>query len=250
MLASRHHGPLRLQRAFHPEADGTAHVVILHPPGGLVSGDQLVLEADVASGGRGLLTSTGATKLYRTRGFLAVSQNRLRVEAGADLEYVPQETVVFDDAMARCDTRVVLAAGARFMGWEVICLGRPAARERFLRGQLDLRFEVYRERRPLFIERGRVTGGSDLLEAQYGLRGRAAFGTFVATDCASQVLREELYGRFADDGTWAVTELGELAIVRVLAHDGLAVRRRLETARRSVRRAWGRESVDPAIWRS
>lgn len=250
LLSSRHEGPLRLQRAFHPEEDGTAHVVVLHPPGGLVSGDDVTVDATLEADARGLLTNTGATKLYRTRGHQAVIRTRLRAAAGAHLEHVPQETVVYDDAEACCDTRVDLEAGARLLAWEVVCLGRPAASEAFARGSLTLRFEVWREGEPLFVDRGCMDGGSTSLTNAAGMRGHPAFGTLVATSCEPAALRAALEAAVGDDGTWGVTTKGDLTVVRALGRDGLQVRERFAIVRHAVRDAWGRERIDPAIWRS
>jgi urease accessory protein len=61
-MRRRHLGPLVVQRAFHPEADGTAHLYILHPPGGVAGGDRLEITAHVAAGARALMTTPGGAK--------------------------------------------------------------------------------------------------------------------------------------------------------------------------------------------
>jgi urease accessory protein len=242
-----HHGPLRIQRAFHPEGDGTAHVVILHPPGGLVGGDRLRVEARVRAGAQGLLTTTGATKVYRTNGRRATQRVTLDVEAGAALEHVPQQTVVFDGADARLTTRANLAEGARFLGWEVVCLGRPACAERFAHGRVRLGLEIWRGERPLLIERGRLAGGSELLEGAFGLGGHAALGTMVATEGDVDAVRAAVA---AGAPHVAVTRVSGLVVVRALGADAGRVRRWLERARHAVRDAWRRPRLDPAIWRT
>ncbi|HJL15641.1 MAG TPA: urease accessory protein UreD [Sandaracinaceae bacterium LLY-WYZ-13_1] len=246
---ARHHGPLRVQRPFHPEPDGAAHVVVLHPPAGLVGGDRLTVRARVDDGARALLTTTGAGKVYRTAGARAAMETELAVGEGADLEHVPQEAVVFEGADARLTTRVALAAGARFCGWEVVCLGRPACGEGFARGALHLAFEIGREGHPLFVERGRVEGGAPMLDAAWGLWGRPAFGTMVATEGEPTAVREALAAAHPEARA-AVTRVSGLTVVRALGRDGTHVRSILEVARHVVRDAWSRPRVDPAIWRS
>jgi len=246
LRSATHHGPLRVQRAFHPEPDGTAHVVLLHPPAGLVSGDRLDVDVVVEGGGRALVTTTGAGKAYRAAaGREATSSSRARVAAGSALEWVPQESVVFDGAHARLETSIELEEGGALLAWEVICLGRPACSERFTRGALWSHLAVTRGGRPLFVERGQIVGGDPALGAPWGLGGRPAFGTMLASAGGVDDLRAALDGCVA-----AVTRFGELRVVRAAGRDGSEVRAILERARHVVRDAWGRPRLDPGIWRS
>lgn len=249
VTAQRHVGPLAVQRAFHPEGDGTAHVVVVHPPGGLVGGDHLTVRARVGVGARALLTTPGATKVYRTLAPRACTTSVLQVEEGADLEHVPQETVVFDGAEAVVHTRVELAATSRFLGWEVVCLGRPASDESFRRGTVRLSLEVWREGTLVFVERGRIEGDARFANAPWGLGGAAAFGTLVATDGEVDAVRRALEEAELEE-VHAVTEVSGLLVVRVLGRDGPRARATLERARHRIRESWGRPAIDPAIWRS
>ncbi|MEM9190924.1 MAG: urease accessory protein UreD [Myxococcota bacterium] len=244
VLDQRHQGPLTLQRAFHPELDGTAHVVLLHPPGGIVGGDRLQLEMAVRPAARALVTTPGATKVYRSNGLATYSDATLGVADRAFLEYVPQETVVFDGAQARLTTEIHLHQDARALAWEVVCFGRPAAKSRFERGRLALRFDVRRDGTLIFSERGIVDGSGAFAAGRWGLGGASALGTLVATDGDLTAVRTAL----ANHG--AATRIGELLVVRALGRDGLEVRRILERARHCVRAAWERPLTDPAIWRT
>lgn len=243
----RHHGPLRIQRAFHPEPDGTAHVVVLHPPAGLVGGDRLEVEVAVEDGARALVTTTGAGKTYRSSGRRAWTSTAATVADGAFLELVPQETVVFDGADAELSTAVSLAPTAELLAWEVVCLGRPACRERFDRGALRCALRVSRGGRLLFLERGTVAGDDPALDAPWGFGGLPAFGTLVCTAGDVDALRAAVASH---EGPAAVTRLNGLRVARVAGRDGAHVRAALERARHVVRDAWRRPRLDPAIWRS
>ncbi|HMV40203.1 MAG TPA: urease accessory protein UreD, partial [Plasticicumulans sp.] len=94
LVHSAHRGPLRVQRPFHPEADGSCHVYLLHPPGGVVGGDGLALDVQLAPGARALLTTPSASRFYRSAGARALQRQLLRVGAGARLDWLPQETIV------------------------------------------------------------------------------------------------------------------------------------------------------------
>jgi len=92
LVRRRHSGPLWVQRPFYPEGKtGCCHVYLLHPPGGLVSGDELRMAASVAEGGHALLTTPAAAKLYKadSHGVAWGQRTRLQVAKDAILEYLP-----------------------------------------------------------------------------------------------------------------------------------------------------------------
>jgi urease accessory protein len=234
-LARRsHRGPLGVQRPFYPEADGTCHVYVLHPPGGLVSGDCLELDARVHAGARALLTTPAATKLYR-RGTRAARQTQhFSVATGARLEWLPQETIAYDGADAFLSTRVELAPGAQFIGWELLCLGRPASDERFTRGQIAQRIEIWRGPEPLLIERAHHHGGSSALASPVTLAGLPVVGTLVCVGSprSPELLAElrEVMARTAP-GEAAVSELASALVCRYRGA-------RVENGLRAFRGAW------------
>ncbi len=250
-----HTGPLAVQRAFYPEGngDGPCHVYILHPPGGLVGGDELTIDVVMESGGHALLTTPAATKAYRSADDVLVAHQtqRLRVAPGAALEWLPQESILFNGARLVLNTRVDLDGDAAFIGWEVLCLGRPACDEAFARGRLTQRFEVWRDGRPLAIERATIDGGAPVLAAAWGLRGAPVTGTMYSAPAPAGGL---------DDIRSALADLpgGELAAASLL--DGVLVCRYLgpspERARDLFARVWsmvrpvvlGRPAVRPRIW--
>lgn len=199
----RHVGPLRIQRPFYPESDGTSHLVILHPPGGVVGGDELKLSSVVHAGAHGLLTTPAATKIYRTRGPVSHVRQELEVGPGALLEWLPQETIAFEGAHADIRTKITLAAGAKFIGWELMCLGRPAAGERFGRGRIVQRLELWQEERPLYLDRMDLCADTPVMEAKWGLRAEPVVATMILAGgppSLSPLIRECL-GQLAERAT-------------------------------------------------
>src|SRR5205823_4869319 len=116
----------------------------LHPPGGLVGGDELTIDVEVGAGAHALVTTPAASKVYRTSGPTARQTQRLRVADGATLEWLPQEAIVYDGARAELQTRVDLERGGRFIGIDAVCFGLPAGRAPFERGSCRQAFELYR----------------------------------------------------------------------------------------------------------
>jgi urease accessory protein len=100
---------------------------------------------------------------------------------------LPRESIVFDGALAELECEVRLASAARYIGWEIVCLGRSGSGERFSRGQLSIRNMVMRDDKLLWVERGEIDGGGALMRSRVGLGGCAVFGTLVATDVPAPV---------------------------------------------------------------
>lgn len=243
-------GPLQVQRPFYPEG-GVCHVYLLHPPGGIVGGDCLEITADLAAGAQVLLTTPAAGKFYRSAGPRAELMQRFTVAEGGRLEWFPQETIVFDGALARATTRVELAADAQFLGWEIVCLGRPASGERFGRGEFAQGMEVYRQGRPLLHERSRFDGGGAVLDAPWGLHGHPVTGTFVCTGADADDLVAVRAGEDADaaDEMTAATLIDGLLLLRYVGFRADRARERFIRAWEMLRpRRHGRPAVRPRIW--
>ena len=255
VLAHRdHRGPLGVQRPFYTDSDpGTCQVYLLHPPGGLVSGDDLSIDVSVGERAHALLTTPAATKIYRSRGgSKATQQVSLRLARAARSEWLPQETIVYDGARAALATRIELAAEAELIAWEVTCLGRPACDERFTHGALGQRIEVQREGAPLVLERARYQGGGAGMDAAWGLGGQPVSGTLLCVTAADPTpLLPDLRALLA-------AHAGEEAVCSRLAHAlccrylGPSVERALLAFRAAWallrQRCFGLSASAPRIW--
>jgi urease accessory protein len=239
LVASRHHGPLCVQRPFYPEQGGSCHVVLLHPPGGIVGGDVLEIDVSLEEEAEVLFTTPAAAKFYRSGGPWGRQRQTLRARAGSRLEWLPQETIVFDGALAEIATRVELEGDARFAGWEILCLGRTASGERLHGGEVRQRFEVWRDGKPLRIERSQLNAGSPVMDEGWGLAGRPVLGSFTVTADESRDDIRRLVSRVRR----ALPELPNGDLASITALEGVLVCRYLgastETARGCFERAWG-----------
>jgi len=245
----RHRGPLAVQRPFYPEGE-VCHCYLLHPPGGVVGGDRLEIDVTVADGASALITTPGASKFYRSAGLLAEQRQGLRVAAGGSLEWFPQENIFFPGTESRLATRAELAGEARFIGWEMGVLGRPANGERFAAGLAEMRLELWRDGAPLLLERLPLKGGDGLLESSAGLRGFPLCATLMATPAtmrhleAARAARPELEKELC-----AFTLVDGLLIGRYLGSQAERARRCFIPVWRALRpMLLGREAEIPRIW--
>ena len=178
--------PLKWQRAFQ-QASGHCELPLLHTAGGLVGGDQLTITADLAHSSRALLTSVAAQKVYGTvgrsrqtpGGLWAEQHLHFNLDAAADLEWLPQELVLYGDGLFQQQARVELAAGASFLTCEVVRLGRTAAGEGLGQGRWRSALEVRRQStngsRWELVDRLEL--GGEAMAAEHGLAGQPVFGS-------------------------------------------------------------------------
>ncbi|HQT26658.1 MAG TPA: urease accessory protein UreD [Burkholderiales bacterium] len=254
ILARRKHfGPLRVQKPFYPEG-GVCHVLLLHPPAGIAGGDRLEIEALLEEGSHALMTTPGAGKFYGSIGPEASVSCQFEVGKNAVLEWLPQETIVFDGAKARTTTKVNLDEEASFIGWEVICLGRRASGERFDSGFLGLSTRLERNGIPFWLERGLLEGGSPLLKSKAGLSGFSSSCTLLASGKGMSPALLAACREILPQETGALhglTMLPDLLVGRYLGHSSEAARAWFVDIWRLLRPAMiGRDPHPPRIWRT
>ena len=184
---------------------------------------------------------------YRASG-PAFQQLELSVEAGATLEWLPQETIVFSAAQAELSTRIALHGDARLFYWDVVALGRPASGERFDLGHFQAHLDIRRDGQLLWHERQRIVGDDGLLDSPIGLDGQPVFATLLLTgDIEPELLEHCRSLPHAVRGD--LTQLPGLLVARCLASEALLARGWLIDLWRLLRPAvLGREAVAPRIW--
>jgi urease accessory protein len=230
------HGPLVVQKPLYPEGEGVCHAIVVHPPAGIVGGDELKLSVQSAKESCALLTTPGAAKWYRSAG--AWARQTIELDVAGSLEWLPRETIVFDGALAELRTEIGLKSEARFIGWEIVCLGRSG----FGKGKLKIETSIRRGKELLWFERALLDAGSALTRSPAGLAGHSVFGTLVAAPAPVEVLGD-------CRKIVATSVLPGLMIARYLGDS-------TEEAFHMLRRVWailrpallGRDAVAPRIW--
>ncbi|NBA95132.1 urease accessory protein UreD [Pseudomonas sp. R5(2019)] len=243
----RHLGPLRVQKHLYAEGPQVCQHIIVHPPGGIAGGDRLDISARIEADAWAQLTSPGAAKWYRAAG-PAYQNLSLKVAAGATLEWLPQETIVFSAAQAELTTRIDLSGDARLFYWDVVALGRPASGERFERGHFQSQLDIRRDGQLIWHERQRVEGDDGLLDSPIGLGGQPVFATLLVTGVIDATLLEQCRA-LTTPVRGDLTQLPGLLVARCLASEALHARDWLISLWRLLRPALlGREAVAPRIW--
>jgi len=248
----RHSGPLVVQRALYPEGPSACHAIVLHPPGGIAGGDDLVISASAGPSAHAVLTTPGASKVYKSAGAAASQRVRLEAASQACIEWLPQETIVFDAADASLALEIDLREGGRAIAWEITTLGRKAMGETFTRGRLRTRFVVTHDGATILYEVGQVRGASPALESPTGWRGARACATMIVAghvidDALLDACRDALAGA---GGTAAASRLTPvLLVVRYLGPTAAHARAAFSAVWERLRPAVaGRPAIHPRIW--
>jgi urease accessory protein len=243
-----HFGPLRVQKPLYPEHPSVCHAIVVHPPGGVVGGDQLAIATRVGAGAHAFITTPGAAKWYRANGHVSRQDLRLQLDAGATLEWLPQETIFFNGADVCLDTEVSMAADASFITSDIFCFGRTASGERFDHGRVSQRLQVRRGGKLVWFEQGALHGGDADFNGPLGLNGHTVCATLLAVGrqagaACVQALREEACTGFG------VSQMKSVLVARYIGDSS-------QEARRLMHRAWRllrpvlleRAAVPPRIW--
>ncbi|MEM7466082.1 MAG: urease accessory protein UreD [Pseudomonadota bacterium] len=241
----RHRGPLTVQRAFYPEPDGTCHSYLLHPPAGLVGGDSLNIDLVLHPGAKAVLTTPGATRFYKSTGHQATLTQKFSIADKAYIEWLPQETLIYDRARTKVTSEFHLHGSAQFFGWEILGFGRPASGEDFTNGEIDFYLQVFRDKRLCLRERLASTG---LPSGLHGHRGTMTLIASGSTPAALETARE-----LCSESKLiaAPTLIEDLLIVRGLASDCEPLNKLCRQLWRSIRPQLSqRDAYAPQIWRT
>ncbi len=252
----RHDGPLRILQSLYPEGDAVCHNVLVHPPGGLVGGDTLDIEVEGADGSHGLITTPGASRFYRSEGELALQRTRIRLAAGARLEWLPLEAICYSGCQAENRLSIEAGPGAELIGWDVTALGLPNAGQPFERGSYLQHIEVP----GVWLERGRIDAADHrLLQSPIGLGGHRCMASlfFVAGSPVARARRDALLAHARTlleagplaESAGATSPHAEVVVLRVLApvvEPAMQLLRQVWQAWRA--ELWQLPAATPRIW--
>lgn len=218
--------------------------VLINTAGGVACGDRFEVDATVGPGADLVLATAAAEKVYRSDGDTAKITIGLKLDAGATLAWLPQETILFDTARLRRRFDADLAADARLLVLESVVFGRSAFGEKVASGFFEDRWRIRRAGRVVYADTLRLSGPiATLLDRPAVAAGARALATvvYVAPDAEARLdeAREVLSGSTCATGCSA---WNELLTVRFLSGDAAALRasaiRFVEAFRGSLPRVW------------
>ena len=198
-------GGLRLR---FPKSGDLCEAVIVNTAGGIVGGDHARLSFEAGPGAAVALTTQSAEKIYRTDGALARADVSLALRPGATLDWLPQETILFDRAAFSRHLAADVAGDAQLVLCESVVFGRLAMGEQCAAGAFTDRWRISRDGKLVFAEDVKLDGApSALLDRPAIGAGARALATLliVAPDAEARLdaCREALAEAACDAGASA-----------------------------------------------
>jgi len=190
-LTHQHLGPLRIQKALYPEGPTQCHAIIVHPPGGIAGGDRLEVQLRSRALSQGLVTTPSAAKWYGTDLSMPATQH-VDIALEGQLEWLPQETIIFDRARVESDISIHVTQTGAMLGWDHLIFGRHASGESFKEGRFAQSLRVSFLDELVWHDRLVLRGGDPLFYSPIGLRGHYAFATLWAIVAEPQGWTESL----------------------------------------------------------
>jgi urease accessory protein len=215
-----------------PAAGDPLLAVLLTTSGGLVAGDRLDIAVGLAAGAAAHVTAAAAEKIYRSTGPTTTIRQSLSVAPGAMLEFLPQETILFEGARLRRETTVEVASDAGFLGGDIVVFGRRARGEKFTRGFLRELWEMRRDGQLVWGDALHLEDDiAAIIDEPACFDGAAAFATMILATAGRdpaafvETAREVQSAHTASGLRAGVTAVAGLLVARWLAADAAVLRR-------------------------
>ena len=246
-----HAQPLRVLIPYRDRGD-IFQAAIACVSGGLVGGDRFRMDVALDDGCRAMVIGQAAEKVYRSAGAECLVETSLRAGREAWLEYLPQETILFDRARLRRRTTVTLEDGAGFLGGGILVFGRVARGESLRTGFVHDAWTFHDGAgRMLWKDALHMDGDlAAVLARRATFDGASAYGSLIyaGVDAAAHLARiREL--PVGDGLRVGATSFRNLLVVRLIGRDPLELRDTFANIWRDLRAAaGGLPAVMPRLW--
>lgn len=199
--------------------------VLMNTAGGLTGGDRFDWTIEAGEGASISVTTPACERVYKSAGGAAIVNNRLTLGANAHVDWLPQETILFEQSrlMRRLDAD--LAEGATLTALEAVLLGREAMGEAARSAMLDDQWRISRGGRLVHAEANRLSASDLERDALSLLAGHNAFATLVHISDDAEARLAGIRSLLPAEAKAAASAVGERLVVRILAPSGLALRR-------------------------
>ena len=234
VIATLRNGQTEIERLFQEGCakvrlphthDASLQAVLMNTAGGLTGGDHITWTAEARAGAKLVLTTPACERVYRSLGSDAVVENRLIAGEGAHIDWLPQETILYEGSLLTRRLDVDLAGGATLTAVEAILLGREAMGEAARSAHLRDNWRIRRNGRLIHAEATVLSADPHERDGLSLLDGALAFATVLHIAPDAERRLDAVRALLPTSGGASV--IGERLTVRLLAPSGIALRRSL-----------------------
>ena len=201
--------PLKVQRALYRSDSPQCQTILLHTAGGMVSGDRLEYEIQLEPQSQVYLTTATAGKIYRGLERWSQQAVRLTVETGAQVTWLPEPTILFEQAQYQQAFTIDLGPDTQFKGGEIIRLGRTARGETFQQGHWRSQWKIRQNHQLIWAEQQQIIGSPQLWDDYNGLHHQPILATYLEVGAVTSPERLNTVRQSAaamiHQGEWGVT---------------------------------------------
>jgi urease accessory protein len=255
LAKKQHNGPLVLQKTLYPEGETVCHGIIIHPPGGVAGGDELILNVTLQANASALLTTPGAGKWYKANGVAASQHLQFELAGKSSLEWLPQENILFNGSIVDFSAEIHLSEEACYAGWEILCFGRQARGESWLTGNLKQKLLIKRAGKAIWQEGAHLQANDRFFQSSIGLGGNVVSASFVIAagavpaDLFAKCQQFEIDNASDSKAKFGVSALPEVFSARYIGMSAQSARHYFEGLWH-ILRPWyvSRPAARPRIW--
>lgn len=239
---------IRLPKTY----DGCLEAVMINTSGGLTGNDRMTWDIRARENSRSVITTQACEKIYKSTGDAALVTTHINVENGAHLDWLPQETILFECSNLSRTLDVTLTGNARFMALEAVMLGREAMGEKIQQTYFQDRWRIRRDGKLIHADDLRIEGAIESVQsASPTLNGHAAFASFIYCgpedpDLMSEVVTK-LLGNAQNLGIGVSAMNGKIT-ARFLSRDCYELRKLTIPFLKNVRSTLGAGEMLPKVW--
>lgn len=249
LTKNSHCGPFFVQKSFYSHDDDiTPNIYLLHPPGGLVGGDHLILSVHLDPSSRALITTPSSTKFYRTNGKYALQENVFLLSNYSVLEWIPQSIIFFAKTKAKMSTIFKLSKGARMVSFEMLCLGNINVSPSMYPEEIDVFSNISLPCSVGLRDRLKINA-LNCLNKLSGFQIVASLFAVPADEILLKQVRELIKKSINNVQIGSATLLDELLVVRLLGNDNQRLKALLNYIWSVIRpKIIGKKVIIPRIW--
>lgn len=232
---------------FPKPGDDQAEAVLINTAGGLTGGDRLEWSIAAKAQTQCVVTTQACEKIYRTLGGDAFVTTDIVIDDHASVDWLPQETIIFDHASLKRHLNVKMQKHSRFLAVEPIILGRKAMGENVTIAGIHDRWRIFREEKLIHAEDFRLSGNIQNHTNNIAvLNGNSAFATilYVGPEDDEQLKNKVKKFSQQNDFTTAISIFNGKLTGRILAENGYVLRQKLTAVLSCLRT----ENQLPKVW--